>query len=154
MSSDFDRYQRSYANHVDRAIAFARTDAALFAELKAADLVGLSMRFLGLSSKVKALDFGCGMGVLDGLVALHFSEVVGVDVSTGLLEVAAGANPQLEYRHYDGTTIPYEDGTFDLGFAVCVFHHIDPQRRRAAAVEGRASCSPGWTGRCLRAQPA
>ena len=27
--------------------------------------------------------------------------------------------------HFDGRTIPFADGTFDIAFAMCVFHHIE-----------------------------
>lgn len=143
MSAGFDRYQETYADEVERAIAFAGTDAAFFTELKAADLVSLSKRRLGPSSDVKALDFGCGTGALDALLLPHVGSVTGIDVSSGLLEVAARQNPGARYQHYDGGAIPYEDGSFDLAFASCVFHHIDPSGRPAAAAELARVLRPG-----------
>jgi SAM-dependent methyltransferase len=143
MTADFDRYQESYTAEVDRAIAFARTDADFFAELKATDLVALSRRHFGAAAQVNALDFGCGTGAIDGLVAPSFAGVVGVDVSSGLLEAATRANPGIEYRQFDGRTIPYEDDRFDLGFAACVFHHIEPPERPRAAAELARVVRPG-----------
>ena len=93
MSAGFDRYQETYADEVERAIAFAGTDAAFFTELKAADLVSLSKRRLGPSSDVNALDFGCGTGALDALLLPHVGSVTGIDVSSGLLEVARTSKP-------------------------------------------------------------
>ena len=143
MTADFDRYQESYTAEVDRAIAFARTDADFFAELKATDLVALSNRHFGAAAQVNALDFGCGTGVIDALVAPSLAGVVGVDVSSGLLEAAARANPGIEYQQYDGRTIPYADDRFDLGFAACVFHHIEPDERPGAAAELARVVRPG-----------
>ena len=51
----------------------------------------------------------------------------GVDVSAASLERAAVANPEVRYEVYEGTTLPYEDGKFDLVFTICVMHHILPQ---------------------------
>jgi SAM-dependent methyltransferase len=143
MGASFDRYRDSYADEVDRAIAFARTDSVFFAELKAADLVALARRRFGDAANVRALDYGCGTGALDALVAPHLGAVAGIDVSSGLLDVAARMNRGVEYQHYDGGTIPYPDGSFDLGFASCVFHHIEPSGRAAAAAELARVVRPG-----------
>jgi SAM-dependent methyltransferase len=143
MSAEFDPYRNSYTESVDHAIAFARTDSVFFAELKACDLIALSRRHLGRPNRARVLDFGCGTGVIDSLIAPQFAEVVGVDVSGGLLDVAAEKNPGLEYRQYDGATIPYDDSSFDLAFAASVFHHIEPSRRRSATEEIARVVRPG-----------
>lgn len=143
MGASFDRYQDSYSNEVDRAIAFARTDSAFFAELKAADIVALARRRFADLEHARMLDFGCGTGTLDALIAPYVGTVAGVDVSSGLLDAAAKANPDLDYRHYDSNTLPYEDHTFDLAFASCVFHHIEPGERAAAAAELARVLRPG-----------
>jgi SAM-dependent methyltransferase len=143
MSADFDRYGSSYADEVERAIAFAGTDAAFFTELKAADLVALASRRFQAPGNVRALDFGCGTGALDALIAPKLGAVTGIDVSNGLLEVAAAENPGVEYRHYDGGVIPYPDASFDLAFASCVLHHIDPADRARAASELARVLRPG-----------
>ena len=143
MDADFDVYRESYLAEVDHAVAFARTDATFFAEMKADDLIALSTRHLGPTERLRLLDFGCGTGAIDGLVAPVFRSVVGVDVSRGLLDVAARTNPAVEYRSVDDSTLPGEDNSFDLAFASCVFHHIDPRRRREAAGELARVISPG-----------
>jgi SAM-dependent methyltransferase len=143
MSASFDRYRETYAEEVERAIAFARTDAAVFAELKAADLVRLVRRRLASRAPVRALDFGCGTGQLDGLVAPYLASLTGIDVSTGLLEVAGAANPDVDYVHYDGAAIPLQDASFDLAFASCVLHHIEPGERAHATSELARVLRPG-----------
>jgi SAM-dependent methyltransferase len=52
-----------------------------------------------------------------------------------MLEEASRANPWAHYRHYDGRHLPFEDGSFDLSFAICVLHHVEPLDRGAFAVE-------------------
>ena len=143
MNASFDRYRDSYADEVDRAIAFAGTDSAFFAELKAADLVALARRHLGDLGGVRVLDYGCGTGTLDALVSPHVGGVTGIDVSSALVEVARAANSDVEYLHYDGETIPYPNGSFDLAFASCVFHHIDAEEQPPAAAELARVLRPG-----------
>ncbi len=145
MSASFDRYRDTYADEVERAIAFSGADPAFFTELKAADIVALATRRFAATDDVRALDFGCGTGGLGALVAPHFRSVTGVDVSAGVIDVAARRNPEVEYRRYDGATIPYPDDSFDLAFASCVFHHIEPGGRAAAAAELARVLRPGGT---------
>ena len=90
-----------YADHVERAIAFAGADAAFFTELKAADLVALAARRVGSRAEICVLDFGCGTGALDALSAPDLRAVTGIDSSSGLLEVAAAENPYVEYRQIE-----------------------------------------------------
>ncbi len=143
MNASFDQYRDSYADEVERAISFAGADAAFFTELKAADLVALAGRRFSNPGAVQALDFGCGTGALDALVAPALGAVTGVDVSSGLIEVAARENPGLAYHHYDGAELPYHDASFDLAFASCVFHHIEPRDRGPAAAELARVLRPG-----------
>jgi SAM-dependent methyltransferase len=143
MTAEFDRYQSTYSDAVNRSIAFAGTDVDFFAELKADDLLALAGRQLGDPSKLAALDFGCGTGIMDALIAPRLGRVAGVDVSEGLTTTAAEANPGVEYRTYDGARLPYEDNAFDLAFAVCVLHHVDPMDRRPAAHELARVVRPG-----------
>ena len=39
----------------------------------------------------------------------HVGSVTGIDVSSGLLEVAARQNPDARYQHYYGGAIPYKE---------------------------------------------
>jgi SAM-dependent methyltransferase len=53
------------------------------------------------------------------------SEIVLLDPSQESLDIARQRFPgKAAFRHFDGKTIPYQDGSFDLAFAACVFHHI------------------------------
>ena len=35
-------------------------------------------------------------------------------------------NPAGRYRAYDGRRLPFENGSFDAVFAICVLHHVEP----------------------------
>ena len=50
-------------------------------------------------------------------------------MSPGLIEEAARRNPTVRYRTFDGRRSPYGDGAFDLVFAICVLHHVEPAAR-------------------------
>ncbi|SIT50192.1 hypothetical protein BN2476_750135 [Paraburkholderia piptadeniae] len=48
-----------------------------------------------------------------------------VNVSRRSLEVAARRFPEhANFAHFDGLNLPFEEGKFDLAYAMCVFHHI------------------------------
>jgi SAM-dependent methyltransferase len=46
-----------------------------------------------------------------------------------MVDRARERNPEVEYRTYDGSRLPYEDDRFDLVFAICVLHHVAPAAR-------------------------
>jgi SAM-dependent methyltransferase len=143
MSAKFDRYQSTYSDAVNRSISFAGAHVDFFTQLKADDIAALVRRRLGRKDEVSALDFGCGSGLTDALVAPRVGRLTGVDVSAALIESARTANPGVDYIHYDRERLPFEDGTFDLAFAICVFHHIDPPDRAAVTAELARVLRPG-----------
>jgi len=73
------------------------------------------------------LDVGCGNGRTHEF--LHDLRLQGVDVSEPMVRQARTANPNVEYRVYDGKQLPYDDGSFDLAFSICVLHHVDRDSR-------------------------
>lgn len=123
---EFDRYEHSYREEVERAIGFVRQDLDFFAKAKARELLGLVERRVGNPSELIALDVGCGTGETDHDLGSRFSGFHGVDVSARMIEVASAANPTFQYQVYDGRTLPFENETFDVVFAICVLHHVPP----------------------------
>ena len=86
------------------------------------------------------LDVGCGVGLTDSYLRSRFGSLSGVDVAAGAVEEAARRNPWADYRAYDGVTLPYSDGSFDVSFTICVMHHVDgPGRDRFAAEMARVT---------------
>jgi 2-polyprenyl-3-methyl-5-hydroxy-6-metoxy-1,4-benzoquinol methylase len=76
-------------------------------------------------------DVGCGEGVLSARWAARpaIERVAGVDLDDPALraEWATRAAPGLELRPYDGRTLPFADGEFDLAAAIEVLEHVpDP----------------------------
>jgi SAM-dependent methyltransferase len=127
---------------LDDALVGGRT-AAFYAEVKADLLVELVRRELGDAAQARALDVGCGPGLTDGFLVGRFGELHGVDVSQPMVERAAIANPDAHYRVTPGDRLPYDDGTFDLAFAVNVFHHVEGAGRSALARELARVVRPG-----------
>jgi SAM-dependent methyltransferase len=98
----------------------------------------------------RVLDFGCGVGRLVIPFARVAREVVGVDVSEGML---AEARRNCEAAGLDNVTLVISDdtlsaveGEFDLVHSVIVFQHIDPQRGREIFRRILAHLSPGGAG--------
>ncbi|MDQ4095298.1 MAG: class I SAM-dependent methyltransferase [Actinomycetota bacterium] len=144
MTGSFNEYKDTYGDEVQHSIRFVRQSHDFFTESKARHLVALTERHLGPTEGLTALDVGCGVGVTDRLIAPRFKEVHGVDVAEDVVERAAAENPDVAYRTYDGTALPYADGTFDVVFAICVLHHVDVATRGAFVAEmKRVARHPG-----------
>lgn len=72
----------------------------------------------------RALDVGCGTGVLAGRLARAGYVVVGLDPSQGMLDVMAETEPEVTGVRGDGAELPFADGEFDLVTTVAALHHI------------------------------
>ena len=140
--SEFDRYGESYEQAVRAAIGFGRQEHAFYLEAKARVLLDLVRRDLGDPSDVHALDVGCGPGAAHRFLR-ELGTLEGVDVSEPLLRRAAEENPGVRYRAYDGKTLPFDEKSFDLAFAVNVFHHVEPPERANLAAELARVVRPG-----------
>jgi ubiquinone/menaquinone biosynthesis C-methylase UbiE len=67
----------------------------------------------------KALDFGCGVGRLTCAMAPHFSEVIGLDISPGMLTEA-----RIESKKRGWNNILYDLSTEDSRFATNTYDFI------------------------------
>ena len=131
---EFDRYGDSYGAAVASSIGFAGQEHDFYVEAKARRLLELAERRLGDPSQIRALDVGCGVGLTDKHLGA-IGRLEGVDVSQPMVDQAAKENPSVRYTVYDGNVLPFEDGRFDLAFAINVFHHVAPTSRLALARE-------------------
>lgn len=72
------------------------------------------------------LDIGCGTGHGSNLLARHFKNIYGIDISSDAIEYAK-KNWQRENITFivgSGTKIQFDDNTFDITVAFEVFEHI------------------------------
>ncbi|MEU7154746.1 methyltransferase domain-containing protein, partial [Streptomyces sp. NPDC045456] len=85
---------------------------------------------LGLDLKGKrALDAGCGAGHAVEALADNFEEVVGLDLSAPLIEIARAkrARPNVRYAVEDLFGLKAEDD-FDLVYSHTMLHHLEDYR--------------------------
>jgi SAM-dependent methyltransferase len=100
----------------------------------------------GIRRGDKALDVGCGTGVLAREALRRVGQegqVVGLDLNAGMLAVAARTEPNVEWRQGDAASLPFEDASFDVvvsQFALMYFPDRVPSLRemwRTLAPGGR-----------------
>jgi SAM-dependent methyltransferase len=107
--------------------ADAWTDEEFFAlgEQDWADFRHRWERF-GLTPGV-CVEIGCGAGRMTRPMASYFEHVHGVDVSPGMLKLAAEATEGLPVTLHEsnGLTLPLDDGSADAVFSTHVFQHLD-----------------------------
>nr|XP_046260577.1 putative methyltransferase DDB_G0268948 [Scatophagus argus] len=84
---------------------------------------------------VLAVDLGCGTGQNARLLAPHFKEVVGMDISESQLEEARAVPgyPNIKYRMGKAEELPFPDGSVDLLTAASAAHWFDQSRFLAEA---------------------
>jgi SAM-dependent methyltransferase len=140
--NEFDRTLEAYEDAVEHAIAFSGKSHGYFLREKAERLLGVAHRSLGDLSRVRALDVGCGPGTSHSFLA-PLGELVGVDKSEQLVAAARRRHPEREYVVASGDSLPFEDASFDLAFAVCVLHHVPVGERRAFVEEVVRVVRPG-----------
>jgi SAM-dependent methyltransferase len=142
--SDLEGYEDTYREAVSESIAFSGADLDLFTRIKADRLTELVREHVGPPGALAFLDLGCGPGETDRYLEGRVGRLAGVDVVPGMIERARERNPWAEYRVYrEGDPIPYDDGAFDVCFAICVLHHIAPGQRSGIVAEMKRVCRPG-----------
>ena len=74
----------------------------------------------------RALDVGCGYGLLARKLARRCDEVVAIDLDAAVLArtKAAGGSDGIAFVEGDVMTYPFADGSFDLITAVASLHHL------------------------------
>lgn len=141
--AQFDAYAGSYADEVNRSLAFLGLKVDYFTRVKAGFLLDLLAAHFGATRAVRLLDIGCGTGLLHPLIAGHVGSLAGTDVSADCLAEAATRSPRVGYRAYDGARLPYADASFDAAVTICVMHHVPPARWPAFAAEMKRVLRPG-----------
>jgi SAM-dependent methyltransferase len=142
VTAEFDRHAQSYEAEIENAIAFAGQPHARYLRAKTRRLLEVARRRLG-GAPGDVLDVGCGNGAMDRDLVGDVGALHGVDVSGEMVERARAAVPEGDFLVYDGARLPYEDGRFDVAFAICVFHHIPRVERPALLAEMRRVTRPG-----------
>lgn len=124
--AEFDQYEPTYKDNVQKSIDFSGLDVDFFMQAKAVHLLAATSRLLGDPSELSFLDVGCGIGLMGEFLRDSVGAVSGVDMSAKSIETAQANLPGIDFKSYDGSTIPHQDNTFDVTFAVNVMHHVPP----------------------------
>ena len=117
-----DRYDR-------HAAGYARELAPTFA--------GSVERVVELAAArrgVQLLDLATGTGAIAHLAAARGASVVGVDASTGMLEVARTRSPGLDLSLANACALPFADGAFDVVTCGLALSHFAERDRALAEV--------------------
>ncbi|SAK89894.1 methyltransferase [Caballeronia hypogeia] len=124
--AEFDSFADEYLSLHARNISASGEGPAYFAEYKIRDIA--EEMTLRNQMPERMLDFGAGVGTSVPWVREYLpdAQLTCVDVSERSLEVAKDRFADMaRFVHFDGRTLPFEQGDFDLAYAMCVFHHID-----------------------------
>ena len=139
--TEFDRYREGYQGRVDDVVAFSGAEQQFFLQEKADHIARLARE--RLSEAPAVLDVGCGIGLVQRLLADLSPRIFGVDVAPETLREAKAESPGGRFVRYDGAGLPFADGSFDLVFAVCVMHHVPPAHWSEFAAELARVARPG-----------
>ena len=87
---------------------------------------------------VRTLDVACGTGFLTRHLR---GDVVGLDASERMLEIAREQVPRARFEHGDALALPFEDGAFDRVFTSYFYCHLEDAERKRFLAEARRVAS-------------
>jgi len=82
----------------------------------------------------RTLDVACGTGFLTRFLR---GDVVGLDASEGMVEIARSRMPESEFVVGDALSLPFPDGSFDRVFTGHFYDHLQPGERERFLAEAR-----------------
>src|SRR5581483_7643212 len=123
MQEYYDRRAPTYDDWYLGHGRYASRDAAAWE----ADLAGLTSAIERLAP-TRTLDVACGTGFLTRHLA---GEIVGLDQSASMLEVARRQAPHASYVRGDGLCLPFPDRSFGRVFTAHFYGHLDRDERAA-----------------------
>jgi ubiquinone/menaquinone biosynthesis C-methylase UbiE len=83
---------------------------------------------------VRTLDVACGTGFLTRHLR---GDVVGLDASERMLEVARGQAPAARFERGDALSLPFDDGAFERVFTSYFYCHLEQEERDRFLAEAR-----------------
>ncbi|MCU1385408.1 MAG: Methyltransferase type 11 [Acidobacteria bacterium] len=93
----------------------------------------------GIPPRPRVLDVGCGQGHALSFLNNRWN-VVGTDVSH---EMLLAAPKRVKVAVQDRLALPFADGTFDIAFAFCVYHHVSDGEQSLHLQEVVRTLRPG-----------
>lgn len=94
----------------------------------------------------RVLDIGCARGDLLDRIGQQRPdlELVGVDLSPGMAQLAKRQFGRLHIAQADGTLLPFPDRTFDLVTVIDWLSNLDPERAAPALIREACRVSRSW----------
>jgi len=138
----FDELSSSYEDLLRDPIRdrFAGQESTFFHRRKS-ELIRRFFRRRNIdTSGLRHLDVGCGKGELLSMLRADFKHSAGCDVSVDMMREITGVETRVQI---DPLQIPFEDGSFDLVTAVCVYHHVPVADRPSLTQEIQRVLKPG-----------
>lgn len=100
------------------------------------------IEFGGFKPDMQIVDLGCGAGIFTKILHELGFQVVGLDISSGLIKVAQGQFPQIEFVVGDVEELPFESQSLDGIFLSGILHHL-PDPSKCAQEVYRVLKAPG-----------
>lgn len=88
------------------------------------ETVEILVKLIQASSDSLLLDLGCGTGNYTTALQQIAKNVIGIDLSKGMIEQARAKYPAIQFIHGDITSLPFDSEIFDGAFSIQVLHHI------------------------------
>lgn len=88
-----------------------------------------------LDDKERVLDVGCAAGRDSEYFAEAGFDVVGIDASEGLLNIARRKCPEVTFKRADMLKLPFEDASFDGVWSSMSLVHMDTPRDAEKAIQ-------------------
>lgn len=132
VARDYDALALAYARHLADELDHKPMDRAWLAAFAA------RMAGLGLVG-----DLGCGPGHVTAFLAAHGAEVLGLDLSAGMIREAQAAHPALRFAQGDFRRLAPPPGGFAGLLAMYALIHLPEGALPAALAVCRASLAPG-----------
>ena len=79
--------------------------------------------------KGKILDAGCGNGFITNYIFLKNSQVIGIDISQGMISEAQKRYPKIKFQKMNMEKLDFKDNSFDGIFCFQAFEHIPPKEQ-------------------------
>jgi ubiquinone/menaquinone biosynthesis C-methylase UbiE len=143
--TEFDKFAEEYYHLHAENIAISGENPEYFTEYKVRDL----LQFVELNRSAgipRILDFGAGIGSSVPFISQHITSahITCVDVSLKSLRLGRlRCGRKAQFILFDGSRMPFRDGSFDVVFSDCVFHHIDHKEHVALLQELHRILIPG-----------
>lgn len=127
---EFDKFAHDYRRIHNHNLRKTGYSSAFFAERKVREI---ARHMQNPEQHLSILDLGCGDGLGTAFLREYFlnSDLRGLDVSEQSIQAAVGKDiPGANFAIYDGSQIPFKNGSFHIILLAGVLHHVVEVRKQ------------------------